>query len=311
MARNSGRFLGLTVKQWSLVIAIILILLFLACRAIYNLTSSLLNSDKSETTASQTPTQTPPPVLPKTTEEAKQTFLLLGNPSNATSDTSNANNYLMVSPYYALSYNRDKGLPNWVSWRLTANDLGTVERSNDFRPDDRLPNGWPRVSPGDYSNSGFDRGHLCPSADRTNTPEANSATFLMTNMTPQTPDLNQGTWEKLESYSRSMARRGVDLYIIAGQYGTKGTMKGKVAIPTNFWKIVVVLPAGKGISAINNSTRVIAVDMPNVNGIKERNWREFVTTVRQIEQKTGYNFLSSLPQGLQDFLENKTDRREK
>ncbi len=236
--------------------------------------------------------------------------LPFGNPSNATANTSNANNYLMENPSYTLSYNRDKAIPNWTAWRLTKNDLGEASRQNNFRPDDRLPDGWTRVTPSDYTGSGFDRGHLCPSADRSNSVEANSATFLMTNITPQTPELNQGPWEKLETYSRSMARREGNLYIIAGNYGGSNRVKNKITIPTNFWKIVVVIPPGANAASINANTRVIAVDMPNIGGIKEKNWRDYKTTVRQIEQKTGDNFFSNLPQKLQDALETKSDNRQ-
>ncbi len=67
--------------------------------------------------------------------------MLLGNPSNATADGSNADNYLMVKPYFALSYNSSKGTPNWVSWRVTASDLGHAPRKPNFDPDTTLPMG--------------------------------------------------------------------------------------------------------------------------------------------------------------------------
>ena len=236
--------------------------------------------------------------------------LPFGNPSNATANASNANNYLMESSSYTISYNRDKAIPNWTAWRLAKTDLGDASRQNNFRPDDRLPDGWTRVTPSDYTGSGFDRGHLCPSADRSNSVEANSATFLMTNITPQTPDLNQGPWEKLETYSRSMARREGNLYIIAGNYGGNSRVKNKITVPTNFWKIIVVIPPGANAASINADTRVIAVDMPNIGGIKEKNWRDYKTTVRQIEQKTGDNFFSNLPQNVQNSLETKADNRQ-
>ncbi len=244
------------------------------------------------------------------TQQVSQGNLPFGNPSNATPNSSNSNNYLLENQFYTLSYNREKGIANWVAWRLSKSDFGSANRQNDFRPDDRLPNGWTRILPSDYSGSGFDRGHLCPSADRSNSIESNSATFLMTNISPQTADLNQGAWEKLETYSRSMARRDGTLYIVAGQYGASGKVKNKVTVPTNFWKIVVVLAPGADFSSITKDTRVIAVDMPNVKGIKEKNWREYRTTVRQIEQKTGYNFLSNLPQNIQNSLETKVDDRQ-
>lgn len=247
------------------------------------------------------------PALPASPEQAAQVYLALGNPSNA--GASNPNNYLLVNNYFALSYNRDKAIPNWSAWRISKQSLGDLPRPNPdpFRPDDRLPKSWKRVTPSDYTGSGFDRGHLTPSADRSASIEAMSETFLMTNMTPQTGDLNRGPWQKLEGYLRTLVTRGNDVYIFSGVYGEKGKLKNKVSIPTNNWKVAVVVPAGAPISAINENTRVIAVDMPNVKGIKNADWQIYRTSVRAIEQKTGYNLLSNLPQNLQDVLENKTD----
>jgi endonuclease G len=170
-----------------------------------------------------------------------------------------------------------------------------------------LPAGWPRVTPSDYTGSGFDRGHIVPNADRDGSSESMSSTFLMTNMTPQTPDLNRGPWAKLEGYLRTLVTRGSDIYVLAGAYGESGKLKKKVTVPEYNWKIVVAVPAGSDVSAINEKTRVIAVDMPNVKGIKNADWQTYRTTVREIEQKTGYNFFSNLPQNLQDALETKRD----
>ena len=129
----------------------------------------------------------------------------------------------------------------------------------------------------------------------------------MTNMIPQTGDLNRGPWAKLEAYLRTLVTRGSDVYITAGAYGEKGKLKNKVTVPTNTWKIAVAVPAGADVSAINENTRVIAVDMPNVKGIKNADWQTYRTTARDIEQKTGYNFFSVLPQNLQNALETKVD----
>jgi endonuclease G, mitochondrial len=263
-----------------------------------------------ETTIENPPTDEPPtvntPEKPPGTETTLNKFLPLGNPSNAVFNQSSPNNYLMQGEYFSLSYNRDKGIPNWVMWRLNKNSFGDVERQNDFRPDNRLPDGWTKITPSDYANSGYDRGHLCPSADRSNSEGANSTTFLMTNMTPQKHGMNAGPWGKLESYSRSMARRNTTLYIIAGQYGEKGKIKNKVTIPTNFWKIIIAVPDG---TTINKDSRIIAVDMPNIDKISDKNWRDYKTTVRQIEQKTGYNFLTTLPGEVQNVLKSKVDTR--
>lgn len=241
-----------------------------------------------------------------TPEEAKKIYLAPGNPSNA---SENPDNFLLVNGAFAASYNSRKGIANWVAWRLTKGDMGEAARQNDFRADTRLPESWDRVEPAGYVSSGYERGHLCPSADRSSGPAYNSETFLMTNIAPQTHGLNSGPWEKLERYSRSMARRDANLYIIAGQYGSKGKIGGRITIPAGFWKVIVVIENGGDISSADSNTRVIAVDMPNAGGIDSRNWREFSVTVRSIEEKTGYDLLSSLPRKLQDQLETRVDPR--
>lgn len=294
-----------------LIALVIIVLIAFFCYWVgKKVTDSIQRTDSNAADSSQ-PVNPPPaqplPVQPTTPAEAQRVYLALGNPSGATADVSNADNFLMVNNYYALSYNRTKGTPNWVAWRVTRADMGDIDRVDSFRPDDRLPQGWARVTPSDYTGSGFDRGHVCPNADRNGSPDSMAATFLMTNMTPQTGDLNRGPWQKLEAYLRTLVTRGSDVYIIAGVYGDTGKLKRKVTIPTNNWKIAVAVPGGSDASVINENTRVIAVDMPNVKGIKNADWQIYRTTVRDIEQKTGYNLFSNLPQNLQDKLETKVD----
>jgi endonuclease G, mitochondrial len=238
---------------------------------------------------------------------AESVHLLLGNPSNATASILNSNNYLMLKPQFALSYNNGKHIPNWVSWQLNSSWLGEVTRRNDFRPDEALPDGWERVVPSDYNGSGYDRGHMAPSGDRTRTVQDNSATFVMTNILPQAPDNNQGPWAELENYCRELVRDGKELYIVAGGYGQKKSIsKGKVAVPARVWKVIVVLErVGAGIEGITPKTRVIAVDMPNSQGIQDKNWRSFRVSVDQIEAATGFDFLSNVPATVQQVLESK------
>lgn len=151
----------------------------------------------------------------------------------------------MEKPQYSLSYNRSKGEPNWVAWRLDATWLGSVQRQNDFRPDPQLPTDWYHVTSEDYSGSGYDRGHMCPSGDRTRSIEDNSATFLMTNFVPQLATNNQGPWEDFESYCRTLANQGNEIYIISGGAGIAGTIAGgKVTVPQVTWKVALVLPNG-------------------------------------------------------------------
>lgn len=255
------------------------------------------------------PTGGPPPPTRTAPGAPVSPNAALGDPSNATADASNKDNYLLVKPQYVLSYNNERGGPNWVSWRLVASDIGDVERQNNFHPEAALPAGFKRVTPDDYTGTGFDRGHVCNSKDRTATEADNSETFSMANMLPQTPDLNRQVWESLESYSRALAQKGNQLYIVAGAYGSAKVIgkANKVTVPTNCWKIILVLPAGREVSQADKNTRVIAVDMPNTSGIAQDPWAKYAVTVRDIEQKTGYHFFTGLPQDVQDALKSKKD----
>src|SRR4029079_4412010 len=80
-----------------------------------------------------------------------------------------------------------------------------------------------RVTHRDYSGGGFDRGHLCPHSDRASSQEASFATFVMSNIIPQAPSVNQGPWAQLEDYTRDQVRAGRNrAYVISGPVGTGG-----------------------------------------------------------------------------------------
>jgi endonuclease G len=257
-----------------------------------------------------------PPVGPVPPALSLPEHLALGNPSAATTDPAQPTNYLLSKTQYALSYHRDRGIPNWVSWRLAPEWRGAAARQDDFRPDEALPAGWYRVSSTSYSGSGFDRGHLCPSADRTGSVADNSATFLMTNIMPQSPRNNQQTWANLEDYCRTFLSAGNEVYVIAGSYGRGGTGtngyattldQGRVTVPARCWKVVVVLPTGADDAArVTASTRVIAVDTPNDNGLST-NWGSYRTSVDAIEAVTGYDLLSAIPTSVQQVIEARVD----
>jgi endonuclease G len=256
------------------------------------------------------PAVNPPP-------ELEALNMLLGNPSQAVTDISSSNNYLIVLPQYALSYNRSRGIPNWVSWYLNNAWIGNAPRQDDFRAYAALPAGWYQVGNFDYVGSGFDRGHNCPSADRTITIQDNSATFYMINIIPQAPGVNQGPWERLEAYCRKLMRDGHELYIVMGNYGiggigTNGTAQtvsnGKVTVPAIVWKAILVLPIGQDdINRITTSTRLIAVSIPNQNVAANLSWGDYRTTVNQIETATGYDLFSKIPIPIQDELEARKD----
>jgi endonuclease G len=238
----------------------------------------------------------------------------MGNPSNAISSTTTPNNYLMIKPQYSLSYNNAKGEPNWVSWHLSTAWKGAAARCDCFAVDNTLPSGFFAAPTTSYSLTGFDRGHLCPSEDRDSTSTDNAATFYMTNMFPQSPNLNRITWLGFENYCRTLMSAGNELYIIAGGYGSGGTgsnggitttiYNGSITVPSHCWKIVVVLPTGSNdASRVSTTTRVIAVDMPNTQTVNSLNWSSYRVSVDALETILGYDFLNVIPANIQSVIE--------
>jgi endonuclease G len=270
--------------------------LFLLCVLAFTASCERIR-EKIEERPESTDIQAPPtPYLPQSVH------LAFGNPSN--SNQGEENNYLIVGEGSVFSYNNERGTVNWVSWKTTRADLGDSRPRPDFRPDPRLPAGFKRIGYYEYSGSGYDRGHMVPSADRFANAKLNKETFMMTNIVPQTPELNQYPWQKLEAYARSQAWKGFDVYQIAGVYGERGVLKGKVVVPTNCWKIVAIVTRGRGIDA---HTRVVAVDMPNIDGIENEPWERYKTSIRTLEEKTGYDFFAGLPKELQDEMETRME----
>jgi hypothetical protein len=141
----------------------------------------------------------------------------------------------------------------------------------------------------------------------------------MTNMIPQAPDNNQGPWANMENYLRTLIPAN-ELYIVAGGAGTGGTGSnggvtnnfagGKVTVPAFTWKVALVIPKADGddISRVSAATRTIAVIMPNSNTfngstIRDDDWRNFLVSIDQVEQLTGYNFYENLPDAIENSVE--------
>lgn len=254
---------------------------------------------------------------PQSPTSSPKSFFDLHAPLGIPKDDDESDDYLMEKPQYVLSYNNARGGANWVAWNLNEGWFGTVERKQgQFITDMSLPDGFQRITHNDYTGSGYDRGHMVRSEERTRTREDNDATFLMTNILPQTHDLNAGPWLSLETFCEVLCKKkNHELYIIAGGIYDKnpeylnGKGKGRVAIPKSTWKIVVVLERGQGLENITKDTRVIAVNMPNAQGkeFKKSGWRKYLTTVDELERLTGYDFLSNVPPDIQAVIESKTD----
>ena len=255
------------------------------------------------------------PALPQATVSV---HLTLGNPSQAKADPGSPNNYLVLHDQWAASWNCSKGHPNWVSWRLCADDAGDADRTDvRFEPDSSLPNAFPKIIKGLYGGYGYDLGHICPSGDRSSRIADLRATFLTTNCFPQAPALNRGTWRQMEAYRRRRAcDEGQELYVISGPAGTAGrgetgyrTTIGddsrRVNVPALCWAIWVELPDRKGndLERIDRETIVYAVIFNNGQD-PPQNWRQAHTTIAEIEQLTEFDFLSELDRKLQRTLES-------
>ena len=202
---------------------------------------------------------------------------------------------LIKHTYYTLSYNEKYEQANWVYYSLTDSMVlnSGEERSNNFKADKLVTSGSSKSS--DYTKSGFDRGHLCPAADMCFNPVAMQESFLMSNISPQTPDFNRGIWKELETTVREWAKKEHHLFVITGPIfkSNKGTIgKDEVLVPGQFFKIIY---------DPTDSPKMIAFVLPNEKS--DRPLTDFVVTTDNVEKLTGYDFFSQLPDNIENKLE--------
>ena len=232
-----------------------------------------------------------------------------GDPVDATPD----DDYILRRTEYTTSWNRNRGIPNWVSYNLEATHFGSQDRCDCFTFDPLLPAEFPRYTTADYTDAGtfagygIDRGHLARSFDRTSGSLDNARTFYFTNIIPQAATVNQGPWALFENYLGAFAQSGDrEVYVINGATGSKGTLKneGKITIPTHVWKIAVVLPRNQSLADVNNrnTAQLFAVIMRNDSDVGG-GWEQYQTTVDAVEALSGYDLLSLLPDDLERELE--------
>jgi endonuclease G len=218
--------------------------------------------------------------------------------------------YIIERKQYVLSYNSQLNIANWVAWQLKASWYGDApRRSGKFITDKSLPSTFSSITHDDYIRSGYDRGHMVRSEERTANAEDNESTFLMSNILPQTPTLNQQTWLSLEYECERLCKsEGKELYVMAGGVFSPNPIRlnGKVAVPDSCWKIVIVLDKGQTTKDINAKTQVIAVVMNNgIYGKSNNSWELYKTSIDHIEQSTGYDVLSELPDKIEEIIEKK------
>jgi DNA/RNA endonuclease G (NUC1) len=230
-------------------------------------------------------------------------------------DSDATDDFIVRRPQLISSFNKSRGTPNWVAYELEATHFGNQVRCDCFTFDPALPADYAPYTTADYTGAGafhgygIDRGHLARSADRDAGSLDNALTYYFTNIIPQAADNNQGPWSRLETHLGNLAGTGnKEVYIIAGVAGSLGTIKneGKITIPAHVWKVAVVMPRDQGIEDINDLSdlEIIAVIMPNVEGIGARPWEDYATTVNAVEALSGYDLLALLSDEIEIAVES-------
>jgi DNA/RNA endonuclease G (NUC1) len=268
----------------------------------------------------------------------KSQHLFLGNPTEARHPdvaspifTNYTNNYLLEKPQYAVSYNSDTNIPNWVAWQL--NDTWRVTRSgirlDNFTADTTLPNGFYQVARTDYTEDDgreirivdgatYIKGHMVPSTDRNRNKKDNTAVNLMSNIVPQQQENNNRAWKGFEGYVQALASgKGKEVYVIAGtkdikklsnasgsdaEFKARGNQSETIKVPAHLWKVILVLDRGQGLADVKADTYAIGFYVPN-EIVDKDSWRNYTRSVDFVEGETGYNFFSNLSPAIQKAIE--------
>ena len=202
---------------------------------------------------------------------------------------------------YTLRYEEDYEVPAWVAYKLRGEyTKGIANRSgNQFIPDRKVKNN--SALTGDYSNSGYDRGHMLPAGDFKCCQELMDETFFMSNIAPQVPDFNRGIWENIESRVRGWAVRDEEVFVVTGPVLRKGLPTigryNNVAVPEFFYKIVLFYQPKSG-----KSPRMIAFLLPN-EALFGKRMNSYVVSTDEVEKATGLDFFAKLPADIQTKLE--------
>ncbi len=173
--------------------------------------------------------------------------------------------------------------PLWSAEHLTRNMLnGKAERSNEFHADERLSHDE-RAELNDYAHSGYDRGHMSPSADFVDA-QSNQECFTLANMVPQNHNNNAGLWSHIEGSARYLTKKVGETYIITGpifQGSNLQRIGGRVLVPTSLFKAIYVPSSGQGAAYVT----------PNAAGDDYS-----VISIAQLEQLTGINLFPKMSQ---------------
>lgn len=198
---------------------------------------------------------------------------------------------------YTVSYDADFKTPQWVAWQLTKEKAyGSEPRYDKFQPDPKVRGA--KAYPKDYTNSGYDRGHMAPAGDMKWSHQAMVESFYMTNVCPQNRNLNRGDWKDLEEIEREWAVQYGCVSIAAGPIyyaGQKPLRIGnnQVAVPDAFFKVLLV--------GYPKHPKAYGFIFENKAGSHPLSYYQL--SVDEVEERTGMDFFSALP----DDVENKIE----
>lgn len=198
---------------------------------------------------------------------------------------------------FTLSYDADYKTPQWVAWELTRSEAaGEVPRAKKFLPDPKVRGA--KAYHSDYTNSGYDRGHMAPAADMKWSKRAMEESFYLSNICPQNGNLNRGDWKDLEEMEREWASRYGAVSITAGPiYETKRPLRigaNKVAVPDAFFKVLLV--------GYPENPKAYGFIFKNEAG--SRPLEHYQLTVDEVESRAGMDFFPSLPDEVELKIEN-------
>ncbi|WBX73414.1 DNA/RNA non-specific endonuclease [Tenacibaculum pacificus] len=200
---------------------------------------------------------------------------------------------------YQLSYNEKREQAEWVAYSLSKEDIRTTKINRPYFIND------PKVKTRSanyksYKKSGYDKGHLCPAADKKHSIKAYKETFYTSNISPQRHSFNAGIWRKLEEKSRYWAKKYDKIYIITGgilKDDLRTIGRDKVSIPTEFYKIIL--------DYTGPEVKAIAFLIPHKKSTKPL--YDYVISIDDLEEKTGIDFFPALPDDIEEKLESSSN----
>ena len=198
---------------------------------------------------------------------------------------------------FITSYNHTTLVPDWAAYDLTAQELqGTFKPSCSYGWNPNLKGR--QASREDYSNSGWDKGHMVPKADLKWSNEAYIESYYFTNVCPQDHGFNNGDWRKLEEFVRRMANKFGIVYVVCGpifqdnEYGFLGS--NQVAIPDAFFKAILA-PKDRDFVAIGFVMRN--------SSSSRQSYRNCAYSINDIEQITGLDLFYGLDDTIEEAVE--------